>query len=502
MTGSATWARPRWSTPRDPSCPTLGPAVGRVASRLGMPLLPWQQHVADVMGEVENPDAPPHLRRMRYPLVVLVVPRRGGKTALTFATSLQRAGMARGRRVWYTAQTGGDAGDTMVNEWLPMLDGTPYAASTRKRLSNGSQGLTIPSRGSRIGIFPPTRKALHGKDADYVTVDEAWSFTDEEGLTLEAAIRPATQTRLGRQVVIVSAGGTAESTWLLRLRDLGRRAVDEGSCRASGLAFVEFTVPHVQDDSGAYRVDPDVDLDDPAVWADTHPAVGYTIDLDTLRQDRQTMDPATFHRSTLNVFQVDAAERVITAAEWSACRDESAAVDGRVRLAFDVGDDLGWSAITVSSRRPDGRVVTELADYRPGSAWLVDTVKRMRMQHRATLHATGDGPVVEVVETLTGEGVPVDVLGPDRYATACAALLADVRAGRTVHRGQPALDVAVGGATRSIRGDRWVWTRRRSAVDIAPLVAATVSAAAARSGASQAPSIRYREGAGSVSSLP
>lgn len=491
---SETSARPSWQTPRDLKCPTYGPAVGRVAARLRQPLMPWQQEAADIMGEVEPSG------RMRYPLCVLIVPRRAGKTALTLSTSLQRAASGKRRRVWYTAQTGGDAGDTMVNEWFPLLEGTPYERSTVPRLSNGSQGLSIPSTGSRIGIFPPTRKALHGKDSDYVTVDEAWSFTDEDGLTLEAAIRPTMLTRLTRQLVIVSAGGDADSTWLLRLRELGRKVVDEGSSRASGVCFIEYSPRHVVGDDGGWQLDPDLDLEDPQVWAAVHPAIGHTIDLDALRQDRQTMGADMFQRMALNVFSTVGADAVIPADEWKACADPEVAVTGRVRLAYDVADDLSWSAVTVSSRLPDGRVAVELADYRPGLDWLPDVVARMRMEHRASLHAVADGPATTVTAKLRTMGIDVAELSRAEYATACVDLLADVKVGALAHRSQPALNVAVTGAARSIRGDLWSWVRRRSDVEISPLVAATVSAAAARPGVGAAAQIRHGGMAGAVSS--
>ena len=41
---------PRFGTPRNPDRLTLGGEVAAVARRLGLTLMPWQQHVADVGG--------------------------------------------------------------------------------------------------------------------------------------------------------------------------------------------------------------------------------------------------------------------------------------------------------------------------------------------------------------------------------------------------------------------------------------------------------------------
>lgn len=64
--------RPRFATPRDPR-ETLGPAVGEIARRLGLPLMPWQQEVIDVALELD-PDGSYH-----YDEVDLTVPRQSGK---------------------------------------------------------------------------------------------------------------------------------------------------------------------------------------------------------------------------------------------------------------------------------------------------------------------------------------------------------------------------------------------------------------------------------------
>jgi hypothetical protein len=50
-----------------------------------------------------------------------------------------------------------------------------------------------------------------------------------------------------------------------------------------------------------------------------------------------------------------------------------------------------------------------------------------------------------------------------------------VAAGQVRHLDQVPLSVALDGATRRTVGDAWRWSRRSSAVDIAPLVAVTLA---------------------------
>src|SRR5205809_710682 len=80
-TSSSLGCPPRWATPRRADRISVGDGVDTVARLLRMPLLPWQRVVADVAGELVDGGG-----RFAYPLVVVVVPRRAGKTALTLAT--------------------------------------------------------------------------------------------------------------------------------------------------------------------------------------------------------------------------------------------------------------------------------------------------------------------------------------------------------------------------------------------------------------------------------
>src|SRR4051812_39206978 len=86
-TSRSSWTScpPRFGTPRRPERQTLGAGVGAVARRLGMELMPWQQHVADVALEIN-----PETGRFAYREVVLTVPRRSGKSALLLAVLIHR----------------------------------------------------------------------------------------------------------------------------------------------------------------------------------------------------------------------------------------------------------------------------------------------------------------------------------------------------------------------------------------------------------------------------
>lgn len=436
--------------------------MARVAELLGTPFMPWQHYVENVAGEVLDDG------RMAYPLVVCLVPRRAGKTLATVARKIQRCSIGPRRRAWYTAQTGGDAGKTFRQEWVPLVKPSRLGASIKTRLSNGSESMTLLRNLSQIGLFPPTETGIHGQPADDVTIDEAWAFTDLKGTQIEAGVRPAMATRRGRQLWIVSAGGTDESTWLLRYRELGRAIGVEPD---QGMAYFEWGPP--VDEHGR----PTVDLDDPATWAMVHPAVGHTIDLDTLREDWKTFPRDVFYRSYLNVFQAADGVRLIPDAPWQDCKDEAAAVqpgEGIV-CAYDVALDYSASAVTFTQRRGDGRYVTEVVAYDSGDSWLADKVVELRRRYGCQLVANGAGPVRATTRALADRGLDVRELNEREFVDASGELVRDIclpDQRRFVHRGQPPLDRAAAGAGRRELGDGWALTRKGSTAEVSPLIAA------------------------------
>jgi hypothetical protein len=69
----------------------------------------------------------------------------------------------------------------------------------------------------------------------------------------------------------------------------------------------------------------------------------------------------------------------------------------------------------------------------------------------------------------------VRAVTPREYTTACAQLL-DGIGDRTVrHRGDPALDAAVGAAAKRSVGEGWAWSRRLPTTDVSPLIAASLA---------------------------
>jgi hypothetical protein len=445
---------PRYATRRRPDRSTTGGAVAVLARSLGAELLPWQRHVADVAGELVD-------GRPAYSTVIVAAPRRAGKTLLTLSVLLQRAMTGRRRRAWYTAQARADAALVLRDEWAPLIGASPLSRYVPVRLANGSEAVTIPRLASTVRIFAPTPVALHGQAGDLIMFDEAWAHTRARGGELEVAARPLMATRPGAQTWILSAAGDIDSTWWADQIDAGRQAAAADSGR--GICFLEWSADA-----------PGLDLDDPAVWLDSHPAAGHTITLDWLA-DEHARNPEQFRRVYLNITdRTGGGAAPLDPEAWGRLRIDSWPRRGELVAGLACSADQESTAIVIAGQA-DGVPVVELVDYRPGHAWapgrIAELVDRWNLY---TVALDPGGPASVLVRPLRIAGVHLTELPLRECTAAAAALVEAVRTAQIRHRPHPALDAAVVGARRRMIGDgAGLFGRRDAEADVAPLEAVT-----------------------------
>jgi hypothetical protein len=344
-----------------------------------------------------------------------------------------------------------------------MLDAPRLHPFVRTRLAAGSETITVRKQRSTIAVFSPGPRAIHSADADTVVVDEAWSFTDARGRELEQGIRPA-QSLVTRtaQLWIVSAGGDHDSTWLHGYLERYRTSPDDSTA--------------VFDYSAAS----DADIDDPDVLRATHPAIGHTVRLETIWDDRETMTRAEWARAYLAVstHAPAATAPAYDGAAFAALADQSLITEGRpAAVAFEVSHDRSGVAVVAGVPMPDGRAAVELVKIAPmhtAAAYLAD----LRKRHRAILRADAHGPTAPLVDELRRRGTTVDVLTNAGAYAAVTALADGITSGAVVHNGDPALTDAVASAQRRRVGDSW--TIARGDMNAAVGMAAAVAYDAAR----------------------
>jgi len=422
--------------------------------------MPWQQHVADVVLEI-NPDT----GRLAYRDVRLTVPRQSGKTTLVLPVVVWRAIAAKhlgGRQnMLYSAQTRQKARRKWQRDYLATLNGCKSLRGKYDvRLSNGDEYVTFLG-GSTFGPEGVQEDAGHGETLDLAVQDEAFALVDDR---MDQAFRPPMVTRPSPQYWVVSTAGTKKSLYLRRKVDEGRTSVEGGLDH--GVAYFEWSA------------DPELDPADPATWWSCMPALGHTVDEDTIRGEFGTWDLSEFCRAYLNVWQDEVITSMIPLAWWRARADRDATIVGRPVIAVDVSPNASTSAILIAgqSSTVPGAVHLEVVAVGDGTDWVVPRLVELQMRHAPRAIVMDDfGPAGSLVQDLAKVGITPLTVGARQMVQACGGLYAAVRDGGVTHLDDPILAEAIkGGATRQL-GDAWAWKRRTSTSDITPLVAATIA---------------------------
>ena len=419
----------------------------------GRPWVGWQHDTGQLIGQHRADGS--YLR----PVVVVLIPRQCGKTTFAFDLSLGRLIAYRGYRAAYTAQTG-HAASQRFGDRITALQQSPLASGFMGRRSAGTERISATATDSFLRSFSPKDGALRGETCDLVTIDEAQEPDETKGHQLEEMIIPTQMTRPRRQLILIGTAGTAESEFL-------RRYVDRGRDGDPDVALIEYGFPV------------DSDVTDPAVWWAYHPGlVAGLTDEQALRVALATMGPTKFGREYGNIWSITTTA-VIPPNLWEELAAPAADPDRSEAPAIGCDVNLERTAATIVScwrDRTGGRVLEVVDRVPPNTAArrLVD----LRTAHAADVWLDESGPAGSVFADLTARDRPAWLHGLSGrpYAAACSSLFDDVLDRAIRHWPHPTLDAAVAGLARRLVGDGWVWSRRSSAADISPFIAATCAA--------------------------
>lgn len=412
--------------------------------------MPWQRLVVDVAGEYDPDTGVPFYRE-----VDLTVMRQQGKSTLMLAGQTDRCiSWPRPQRVSYSAQTGKDARAKLLQDFVPAWQTSPLWKLIRGvRRARGEEGIDWES-GSLIDVMAGTGSAGHGRTLDLGHIDEAF---DDEDDRREQAMVPAMSTREDAQLWVVSTAGTSKSTYLRRKVEAGRHAAMQD--RGAGTAYFEWSVPDGED------------IDDPDVWWQHMPALGWTVKPAAIRHARDTMEESEFRRAYCNQWTEAEHDRVIPADLWKMCCDPMYAPTGALTIGVDVLPDRSAGAVAAV-----GGGAAELAEHAPGTGWIVPWAAEHKLEEvrRATFVIDGGGPAAPIADDLERAGLTVVRLSPQEVASACGRMFDSIADRKIKIRTSSLLDAAAAKVAKRPVGDRFVWSRSTSTGDITPLMAMTL----------------------------
>lgn len=430
-----------------------GEDVVRLAAAAGLDLDPWQQFVLrEALGRRDGKWAAFE--------VCAIVARQNGKGAILEALELAALFLfERVRLILHSAHEFKTCAEHF-RRVLGLIQSSPdfEREVSRVRTQTGAEAIELKD-GTRLRFVARSSGSGRGFSGDLIVLDEAQKLGDEA----MAALLPTLSARPDPQVWYTATAGNESSVQLGRVRARGLADGDPS------LAFFEWSAEDGDDPA------------DPQVWAKANPGLGIRITPGYVARERAALAPEKFaaERLTIGRYPLDAADawRVIPREVWLEAQDTRSEPLAPVAFAAAVSGDRSHAAIGVAGRRADGLLHIEVADYKPGTAWVVPRLEELAAKH---------GPCAVVIDASGHEGsfvTPLETAGTEVLSPAARQVAqafgqfyeAAVDSAELRHRGDESLAAALGGAdTRELAEGR-TWHRRASSADISPLVAVTLA---------------------------
>jgi hypothetical protein len=429
----------------------------------GLYLDEWQQEVLiDSLGERSD-------GRWAAFEVGLVIPRQNGKDAVLEAREL--AGLfLLGERLLIHSAHQFDTSLEHFRRLLFLIEETPDFDRRVRRVtrSHGEEGIELKG-GQRIRFRTRTKGGGRGFSGDLLVLNEAMILSQ----AAHGALLPTLSARPNPQVWYVGSPVDQhiheDGLVLSRIRHRGIAAADPG------LAYFEWSLPEeIPADVTEARAR------DPEAWLVANPGLGIRITEEHVDLEHRSMDARTFAVERLGVGDWPnpdgSAAAVIDLEVWESLTDLGSQIVDTFCFAFDVSPDRSSASVAAAGRRSDGVAHLEIVERRRGTGWVVARLAELNERWNPVgVVCDASGPAGSLLYELGQAGVAAVPLKPKEHAQACG-LLYDKVAQRTVrHLGTPELAAALRGASRRPLGDAWAWSRKSSAVDISPLVAATLA---------------------------
>ncbi|MGW6743776.1 terminase [Streptomyces sp. NPDC055025] len=473
------WQEPPIQT-APPSVSTAGQEAIDLATKAGLHLDPWQQHVLRV-GMAEKADG-----SWAAFEVAVNVPRQNGKGGVIEARELWGLFIGGEELILHSAHEFKTAKNAF-RRIERLIRGCPdlHKRVKQYRQTVGEEWIELHD-GAMLRFIARSKGSGRGFSGWSNMLDEDMILGDNEMdalLPTMAAIEDPQIWYLG------SAGIGAPSVQLGRLRRRALAAIEAGVPDPS-LAYMEWSAdPH------ADECPPDCDRhDDPAsdeAVLKSNPAVGFRLTLEKVANERLTLSAGGYGRERLGVGEYPSDEadawQVIGEDVWRALAAADAAPSDPVVFAVDMPPERTHVAIAVAGEWRGG-THTEVVEHRPGTAWFKQRARDLTLKWKPRCWVIDPSSPAGALTRDLKAALKVDpedesdepaLLAPvvemkTRDVVQAAGQFYDaVAEGNLSHLDQAPLATALAGAQQRSLGDAWAWARRGVNVDISPLVAVT-----------------------------
>lgn len=433
-------------------------------------LLPWQKW-AYINALEKGADG----TGFRYQIVVVMVARQNGKSQWLRGLGLWRLFLNKfGRssphcpaaRLALIAAQNLSYSEGLLREVVDEVRDNPLLRKelVNHRETNGQHRLILTNR-RYWRAATASRKGARSLSVDLAELDELREHTTWDAWN---AIVPTTTARPYAQVVCASNAGDQRSEVLRSLKDSCTRRILTKDTEKTRTGYFEWSVP------------PDVDPRDESYWYMANPSMGLLNDftIDDLRGFLEAMEYRNlpgFQTENLCMW-VDSLEPGILPAEhWEMTLDPDSrrAPDAPVYACVDVNYDRTRSYVAIAAKRPDNRIHFEVVAAARGTDWLAPWFAERKGKFEAVGVQKVGAPASVLIPELEEVGAPIVPIAQGIEMQSVSGQFYDaIVQHQAMHRPALVLDRAAASTVGRTNGDAFVFDRRNSPVDAAPLVAA------------------------------
>jgi len=428
-----------------------GNEIIELAERIGMPLMDWQKWVVDDMMKIDDQG------NFRRKTIGLLIARQNGKTHLARMRILW--GLLNGERIVAMSSNRNMALDNFrevafiiqQNEWLS------EQLAHKPRLANGQEMITFKN-GGRYEIVAATRDGSRGKTADLLFIDELREVTPEAW----TASRPITRARPNAQTLVTSNAGDHFSEVL---NDLRQRAMDYPS---PTFAWYEYSAPQ------------GCDIWDKKNWYLANPALGYTIDEDTIAEAVAT-NPVEATRTEVLCSWIESLVSPWANGTIEATTDPDLVLPVGLPTIFaiDVSPSKRDAALVAGVLLENGKIglgIMELWTSEVGidEVKMADGVMAWVKKYRPQKLLYDKYATATIAQRLQNNGVMVEDCSGQHFYQACADLAEALVNNRVVHSGQKEFVAHMNNCAMKTNDAGWRIVRRKSAGSVAGAISAAM----------------------------
>lgn len=441
-------------------------ALKWLANVVGFELDEWQRTVLrESLGE-SRPG------RWAATEVGLVVPRQNGKGAILEARELVGLFLLQEPLLIHSAHQFKTAQEHFLRicariEDVPELR-QRLKPKTGIRTGAGEQGVILRT-GARLRFLARKGGSGRGFSAPFVVLDEAMDLP--EGTVGAMVPTQSAMPRRQRWYTGSAVDQLAQENGVAfaRVRERGIRGEDQR------LAFFEWSL----DVESPELLEPETMRDDEAI-AEANPGYGIRIDREAVEDEFASLADRTVAVERFGVGDwpptSSSVETAIDPGVWAGLTDSDSELVEVVCLAADTTPDRAWSSIAAAGLNAAGMPHVEIVEHRRGTGWVADRLAEIEARHDVRgVVCGGKSAAASLEHECRAAGVDLTMLSASDEARAFGLVVDLVSEKRLRHLGSSELLSAVKGATKRPLGDAWAWDRRDAAVDISPLVAATLA---------------------------